>query len=189
MGVKSLKEITDKELALIFLKIGSSSFGGWSTTALLLEKELIDKRNLLARSQLDGAVAYAQMLPGATQVAIVSNVGYRLKGLRGAITATTSYLLPALSLITLFAAIYFHYVAGTDLMRHLGGLIAALGGIILANAYHIGKRHATHWTLWFIVVVAVIAKLWLGLNALIIIILFGAVALAVSWLKQRKQSA
>ena len=180
--------ITDKKLILIFLKTGSSSFGGWSTTALLLEKELVDKK-LLTKKQLDGAVAYAQMLPGATQVAIVSNVGYRLRGLKGALLATASYLLPALSLITLFAILYFRYLTGAGIMHHLGGLIAALGGIILANAYHIGKRHATHWVLWVAVIVAALSKLWLGMNALAIILLFGLVGLVFSWLKVRRQAS
>ena len=62
------------DIAKIFLRTGMMSFGGWSTTALLLEQELVKKHKAMEASDIKGAVAYAQILPGATQVSIVSNV-------------------------------------------------------------------------------------------------------------------
>jgi chromate transporter len=175
------------DIVKLFAKTGASSFGGWSTTSLLLEKELVDKRKVLTQSQLKGGVAYAQILPGATQVSIVSNVGYRLRGFPGALLATISYLLPAISLITIFAVIYFHFAHdGSGLVKHLDGLIAALSGVILANAYKIGSKHTTKTWLWLLVGVAFAAKLWLSINALLIIIIFGVGGLILSWTSARK---
>jgi len=170
------------DIARVFAKAGASSFGGWSTTALVLEKELVDKQKSLTQKQLKGAVAYAQILPGATQVSIVSNAGYRLRGFPGALVAVASYLLPAVSLITIFAVVYFHVAHdSTRLAERLDGLVAALSGVILANAYKIGSKHATKAWLWLLVGVAFGAKLWLGVNALLIIIAFGVGGLVISW--------
>src|SRR5882724_745828 len=110
-----------KEITSVCVRIGARSFGGWSTTVLMLEKELVGERNVLTKEQLHGAVAYAQVLPGATQVAIVSNVGYKLRGIPGAFVATACYLLPALSLITMFAFLYFHFAYGSNVMAHMDG--------------------------------------------------------------------
>lgn len=177
-----------QELAGIFLKVGASSFGGWSTTALLLEKELIAQRHAIRKEQLHGNIAYAQILPGATQVAIVSSAGYTLRGYMGALIAATCYLLPALSLITLFAVLYFHYAHDEQLANHMKGLIATLGGVILANAYRIAQRHVVRTALWAAVVVALIAKL-LGANAVVILLSFGGIGLAWSWMGRNKGSA
>lgn len=175
------------DMIKVFAKTGASSFGGWSTTSLLLEKELVDKRKVLTQNQLKGGVAYAQILPGATQVSIVSNVGYRLRGFTGALVATISYLLPAISLITVFAIVYFHFAHDSSkLMEHLDGLIAALSGVILANAYKIGSKHTTKTWLWLLVGIAFAAKLWLGVNALLIIVAFGIGGLILSWTNARK---
>lgn len=175
------------DIIKVFAKTGASSFGGWSTTSLLLEKELVIKRKILTQNQLKGGVAYAQILPGATQVSIVSNVGYRLRGFTGALVATISYLLPATSLITVFAVVYFHFAHDTSkLMEHLDGLIAALSGVILANAYKIGSKHATKVWLWLLVGAAFIASLWLDINALLIIIAFGVGGLVLSWTNTRR---
>lgn len=173
-------------IARIFFKIGMYSFGGWTTTALLLEKELKIDRKFIAAKQLNGAVAYAQILPGATQVAIVSNAGYKLRGVSGALTATACYLLPSIALITLFAIVYFRFADSSGIMTHMDGLIAALGGVILANAYNIGKRHASKCWLWLAVVVAFVAKFVLGINAVVIILAFGLVGLAYSMLVSRR---
>jgi chromate transporter len=175
------------EISRIFLRVGARSFGGWSTTSLLLEKELVTQRKVISKAQLHGAVAYAQILPGATQVAIVSNTGYKLRGVPGAFLATACYSLPALSLITLFAVLYFHYAQGPQFVNHLGGLIAALGGVIFANAYNIGKRHVTHPALWLFVAAAFVARLIFGVNAVLVIIGFGAVGLLSSWVRTQRQ--
>lgn len=178
------------DMVKVFTKTGASSFGGWSTTSLLLEKEFVDKRKVLTQNQLKGGVAYAQILPGATQVAIVSNVGYRLYGFTGAIVATISYLLPAISLITVFAAVYFHFAHDTSrLAVHLGGLTAALSGVILANAYKIGSKHTTKAWLWLLVGVAFTTSRWLHVNALLIIITFGIGGLIFSWTNARRAAS
>lgn len=175
------------ELLGVFAKTGASAFGGWSTTALLLEKELVENRKLLEAHDIKGATTYAQILPGATQVSIVANVGYRLQGFVGACMATAAYLLPSMGLITLFAIAYFHFADNTSsLMAHMDGLVAALAGVILANAYKIGSKHTTKMWLWLLVGVAFAAKLWLGINALLIIVVFGLSGLVLSWTNVRK---
>lgn len=175
------------DLAKVYAKTGTSSFGGWSTTALLLEKELVDKRKVLKAADIKGATTYAQILPGATQVSIVANTAYHLRGLMGSVVGTVAYLLPAISLITVFAACYFHFAHDTSqLMQHMDGLIAALSGIILANAYKIGSKHTARLWLWAFVIVAFALKLWVGVNALVIIVAFGLGGLILSWTNARK---
>jgi chromate transporter len=175
------------ELIGVFAKTGMSAFGGWSTTALLLEKELVDSRKVLEAQDIKGATTYAQILPGATQVSIVANVGFRLQGFAGACVATAAYLLPSIGLITLFAIMYFHFADNaSNLMAYMDGLVAALAGVILANAYKIGSKHTTKVWLWLLVGLAFAAKLWLGINALIIIVAFGLAGLLLSWANVRK---
>jgi chromate transporter len=172
-----------KELAVVFVRIGARAFGGWPTTTLLLEKEFVDKRGCLTQQQVYGAVAYAQILPGATQVAIVSNVGFRLRGVRGAVTATCFYLLPAVTLFVLFGWWYFRFGTGS---YHMESLVATLGGVILATAFKIGHRHADRTPLWGLAFVAFAARLWLHVNTVIIILLFGGVGLLTTFMAQRK---
>lgn len=174
---------------LIFLKTGAFSFGGWSTTVVLLEKELGNTAPKVTSIDLKGAATYAQILPGATQVAIVSNVGYQLRGFSGALVATLSYLFPAISLMTAFAWIYFGYMHQSNVLTYFDGLIPALAGIILANAYRIGSKHVTHPMMWGVVIAACLSLLVLKIHALVIILTYGIVALLLSLYLKRRASA
>ncbi|HEV2403435.1 MAG TPA: chromate transporter [Candidatus Saccharimonadales bacterium] len=174
-------------IARTFLKIGATAFGGWSSTALLVDKELVASGRI-NKAQLHGAIAYAQIIPGATQVQIVSNVGYRLKGARGAFLAALCFITPALILFFLFSILYFHYLAGTKVMNHIGGIAAALGGILFANAYRVSKMHVTHQLLWGLVALAAAMRLLLGITIIAIVLLFGLCGLGLSYLlAYRKQ--
>jgi chromate transporter len=173
-------------IARVFLKIGAQAFGGWPMVPLLVEKELVQKDHRLTKRQLEGAFATAYFIPGATQVAYISNVGYQLRGFTGATLATVCYLLPALVLMVLFAAIYFRYWQGAHFAGRMASLGAALGGVILASAYRIGKSHVSHPFLWVLVMGALGLKLWLGLNTVMIILVFGLGGVLVSFMLSSK---
>jgi chromate transporter len=167
-----------------FLKIGAQAFSGWPMAALLTERELVEKHQRLTKSQLQGAFAYAYLIPGASQVAFISNIGYRLRGFPGATLATASYLAPALILMVLFAALYFRYLQHTTLTSHMAGLSAALGGVILASAYRIGRAHAVRPQLW-VLVAGAFALRWAGVNTAAVIILFGLGGMGWSFARAR----
>ena len=182
-------ETSTSKMALVFLKTGALSFGGWSTTVVLLEKELGRALPGTTSVDLKGAASYAQILPGATQVAIVSNVGYQLRGIKGALIATISYLFPAILLMTLFAWLYFGYLHQANILKYLDGLIPALAGIILANAYRIGNKHVTHPLMWGFVVASCLLFLVFKIHALVILLTYGVAALLFSFNRARRGSA
>lgn len=191
--VKQKKETQPKEISYsqvwwLFLKAGATAFGGWSSTALLLEKSLTSHGYTDSSVIVNQAVAYAQVLPGATQVAIVSNVGFRLKQWQGSVVATTAYLLPAISSIIIFSAYYFHYLQGSSVLAHVAGLRAVLAGIILANAYRLAQKKVVVTRLWAVVGLAFAAALFLRINALLIIIICGLLGCAVSVATAHKKS-
>jgi chromate transporter len=178
----SKARISYRHLAWLFVKMGSSTFGGWSAAAVILERELVLRRRLLTSAHLQGAVAYAQILPGATQVSLVASAGYRLRGVKGACVATLSYLLPATALVLIFAVVYFRYLRESpQLLGQLDGLLAALCGVILANAYRIGSRHASRAWLWWLAGMVLVARLWLGINPLLAIVTFGAGGILIAF--------
>jgi chromate transporter len=172
----------------MFFKIGACAFGGWSTTVVLIEKQLGETIPDALSVNTKTATSYAQILPGATQVAIVSNVGYQIRGIKGALVATISYLVPAVSLMMLFAWVYFGYLHQANILHYLGGLISALAGIILANAYRIGSKHVTHPLMWIFVIIACLLLIVFRVHALAILITYGFVALLISIWKSRRGS-
>lgn len=155
--------------------------------ALLSETELVDKRQLLSRRQHQAAVATGQMLPGATGVSIAANLGYHLRGLPGALIAVGSYLIPALTLVLIFAMVYFNAPQSSDMTARLDGLTATLGGLILANAVQLGKRHSRHALMWLVIGLAFVIQFVFHLNPLLLLTGFGLAGLAYHLAQKRQK--
>ena len=126
---------------------------------------------------MEQAVQPPQMLPGATGVSIAANLGYRLRGLPGAMIAAVSYVAPAILLVLVFAAFYFNTTHNSNLTDKLDGLTVALGGIVLANAVQLAQRHSSRAWLWLVVAAAFVIQLVFHLNPVLLLGSFGLAGL------------
>jgi chromate transporter len=179
------KIITYKALLLIYLKIGANAYGGWSTTYLLLEQEFAIKRRLLSKEQLQTAVASGQALPGPAQVIIAAQTSYFLKGVKGSVLATLCYLVPSLVLTIGFCFVYFSYLAGNTGRDYTIGIQAAVGGIIIGNAYKIARSNATMPILWLAAGVASLLYAIFNVPTFLIIVLFGVTGIIITLVKKK----
>ncbi len=183
------KQITYISLAKLYFKTGLSAFGGWSTTALLLEKSLVDERHLLTKRQLQGAVSSGQLLPGAAQVIIAAQTAYYVRGKRGASVAMIAYLLPTVTLTIIFSIIYFHFLRTSNFANYTLGLQAAVGGVILGNAYRIGRIQIQKKWMWLIAALACLAKLVLGIPVIVLLLAAAFIGLICVPLLKRPRHA
>lgn len=172
-------------LASLFFKTGCYSFGGWSSTLVQLERRLKHQSVHLTDADYKIAVGYAQLIPGATQVSIVTNIGYKLGGGLGACIAMLSYLLPSFILVLAFAYLYFDLLRFVRFDQYSAGLVAGLSGIILANGYRIGLRFVHARVLWVAIGFAAITELILRPNPIFLILLYALTSLSLH-LKQRR---
>lgn len=163
----------------IFLKMGCMAFGGWSTTVLLIEKKFINELGLLSKKQLQNAIASGQVIPGAAQVIVAVQAAYYICRIRGAISAAVAYLLPSIVLTLGFSFMYFSFIGDSDFSSHTLGLQAAVGGIILGNAYRIGKSNISNTWLWLAVVPALVATLILHIPTIYTIFCYAVIGIFI----------
>ena len=125
-------------LAWVFFRIGALAFG--ETELVMIERELVDRRNVLTHEDLTDALTYTKPLPGSTVVQIVAYLAFRLGGWPGSAVATVVYLLPSTLAMIALAAGYLA-VSGLPLVRPAAeGLTAAAVGLLLATAWRLGRR-------------------------------------------------
>lgn len=91
------------QLILTFLKIGAFTFGGGWAMISIIEREIVDKKHWLDRSEFLDLLAIAQAVPGILAVNIAVVVGDRLKGTRGSIASAFGTILPSFVIILLIA--------------------------------------------------------------------------------------
>jgi chromate transporter len=117
-----------KDLALAFLRLGATAFGGPAAHIAMMEDEFVRRRAWLSREELLDLVGAAALIPGPSSTEVAIYVGYRRGGLRGLVLAGLCFVLPAALLVTAIAWAYVRFGA----LPALGGVMYGIKAIILA---------------------------------------------------------
>ena len=128
-----------RELAALFLKLGTISFGGPAAHIALMETEIVGKRQWLSREQFLDLLGAANLIPGPTSTEMAINVGYVRAGWAGLCIAGASFILPAALITGAFAWAYVRFGAMAQAASVLGGVKAAVIAVIAIAIWRLGK--------------------------------------------------
>ena len=126
-----------RTIFLTFLQVGLTAYG----MAILQKlRPLVINRGWLTESEVNEGLAMVQLYPGPIMMDFTAYVGYKLRGVPGALFAGAGFLLPGFVLIVLLSAAYF---AGGDLpwlQRLFLGLEALVVGILANVVLDLGAK-------------------------------------------------
>ncbi len=74
----------------------------------LIEREIIDKRGWLPKSEFMDLLTLAQSAPGAIALNTAVFIGYKSRGYKGALASLAGVVLPSFSLLILIALYFSH---------------------------------------------------------------------------------
>ena len=83
------------ELFLTFARIGVCTFGGGYAMLPILQLEMVEKRAWTTEDELMDYYAIGQCTPGVIAVNTATFIGYKRKGILGAICATAGVVFPS----------------------------------------------------------------------------------------------
>jgi chromate transporter len=173
-------------LAKVFLVIGTIGFGGGMAIVALIQDYVVTKRKWMDLDEYTHGVALGQVM-GAFAVNITIFVGYRIRGLKGAIVAATTFLAPSIVLVIALTALYTRFHNVQSFQYALKGIAPVVVAIILAAAYQMGKPKVKSLESIILMVAAV---LLVGvLKVQIVFVLLGAAAYALVKLRWIKKAA
>ena len=155
--------------------IGLTAFG--MAIIQKIQTMVIDN-NWLSQDEVNEGMGMVQLYPGPLMVDFSAYVGYKLRGVIGAILATTGFILPTFILMSILSAFYF--TAGNLPWVHplFLGLEALVVGIVFNVTLDMGGRNIQTRTQAIIMLLAFVALLF-KVNSILIVL----VALALgAWL-------
>jgi len=128
------------ELFLTFLKIGSTAFGGFMSLISIVQHYAVERKKLLSPEDMLDGVSLATILPGPVAVNVVAYVGYRVRGLQGALVSASAVILPAFLLLLGLSYSYFRFGQLPAVGRFFQGFVPAVAAIILVAAWNMGVK-------------------------------------------------
>ena len=164
-------------LAWLFLRIGATSFGDTGPLLAIVERDLVDKYNVLTREEITESLTYTRLLPGSTVLQIVSYLGYKLGGWTRSALITAAYIIPSALAMVLLAAGYTAVTTVPGVAPAVNGITSAVVGILMATAYRLGKRNITGPLTIGIGLVAFVAGAFLDVNAALIVVAGGIIGI------------
>jgi chromate transporter len=170
---------TVKSLFVSFFRLGLTAFGGPAMVAHI--KELSTQRNQwLDETNFKNGVALCQSIPGATAIQTAAYVGFRVRGISGALAAYSGFGLPAFILMLILSALYARFNSLPKFISLFNGLQVIVVAIIFHATYSFGKNIANNYKNILIALLAAIS-FWFGISPFIVII--GAGILGMAFLK------
>lgn len=131
------------KLFLVFFRIGAFTFGGGFAMLPLIEQEVVDKQGWIEREEILDMLALSQSVPGAIAVNSGVFIGWRLRGLAGALTALFGVVTPSILIILLIAHFFVQFQANPYLVRAFSGIKAVVVGLVAAAALRAGRNAVT----------------------------------------------
>jgi len=159
------------ELARLFLKLGTTAFGGPAAHVAMMEDEVVQRRRWLSRDRFLDLLGATNLIPGPNSTEMAIHVGYLRAGWRGLVVAGSCFILPAALLVGAIAAAYVRFGALPQVAGLLYGVKPVVIAVVAQALWRLGRTAIKSTTLALLAVAAVVLNA-LGVNELAV--LFGA---------------
>lgn len=127
------------EIAFMFLKLGITAFGGPATHVAMMDEEIIKKRKWVSSESFLDFYGVTNLLPGPNSTELAIHLGYERGGWLGLIIAGVCFILPAMMIVTAFAAVYVSYGSLPEISGIMNGIKPVIIAVILQALLRLGK--------------------------------------------------
>lgn len=137
-----------RELAAPYLRSGLYSFGASANE--VLHEQLVEKRAYLTDAEYIRMMSLGALVPGPFHVNLVIATGYAIGGVRGALVAVGSFIIPGF-LIAASLIIALETIPAAEWVTKFpgiaSGMLAAVAGLVISVVLKLARKNmlsATH---------------------------------------------
>ena len=165
-----MKRILD--LAWVFFWISTVTLGGGMAMLPLMDREFVEKRKYLTEQEMVDIIAVMQSLPGLIVVNMAVLIGYRVRGVAGALVSAFASVLSPFVIIAAVAAGLSSLTDSPTLDHIFLGVRAGTAALILMSLFKLAKQVMDGPLAWSLGIIAFVASVVLGID-ITFVILFG----------------
>ncbi len=167
-----------KEITLVFLKLGASSFGGPAAHVALMDSEIVCKRKWISREKFVDLLGATNLIPGPNSTEMAIHLGMERGSVPGLFLAGLAFIIPGMLISLAFAYAYVQYGSLPDVGFILQGIKPVIIAVILQALIRLGKT-VIKTRVSVVIAAAVIAAYALGLNELLLLLIAGVLMMLI----------
>lgn len=160
-----------REVAGLFLKLGTISFGGPAAHIALMQDEVVERRRWMDRQRFLDLIGATNLIPGPNSTELAIHIGRDQAGWRGLLVAGACFIGPAVLIVLALAWAYVEFGDTPQIEAVLYGIQPVMIAIVLQALVKLAPSALKTPGLVAIGALVLVAYLF-GLNELIL--LFGA---------------
>ena len=159
--------------------ISAFTVGGGFVIIPLLRAKYVDEYGWLDDKETLNLVSIAQSMPGVVAVNAAIILGYRMAGLRGALTALAATILPPLVTLSVISCAYDWFATNPYVRYALKGMQCGATALIVNVALDLLQKQWRKKLLWplAIIVGTFVANFFFGVNIMLLVVIDGLLGL------------
>jgi chromate transporter len=130
------------ELFFVFLRVSAISIGGGYVMFPMLKREVVDGKGWISNEEMIDYYALGQSIPGIIAMNTSTLIGYRKRGIPGAVAAALGMAAPSVLVIILIAAFLVPYFDLPWVQKAFAGVRAAVVAMIVMAVLQVAKKSA-----------------------------------------------
>jgi chromate transporter len=171
--MKKPRDRTLSELALLFLRLGTTAFGGPAAHIAMMEDEVVRRRKWLTSEEFLDLLGATNLIPGPNSTEMAIHIGRRRGGWPGLLIAGSCFILPAAIIVLGFAWCYTRYRSLPETDAILYGVKPVIIAIVLQALGGLARTAVKSRLLALVGAAAVVAG-FLGVNEIALLFMGGA---------------
>lgn len=165
-----------RELATLFLRLGTTAFGGPAAHIAMMQDEVVQRRAWLSNERFLDLLGATNLIPGPNSTELAIHIGWERRRWAGLWVAGVAFIAPAMLITMLCGWAYVHLGTRPEAGWLLYGVKPVMVAVVLQALWGLAPRAAS--TVWLRVLgAAAVALVALGVDELVV--LFGAGLLTV----------
>jgi len=139
-----------REIAWLFLKLGTIAFGGPAAHIAMMEDEVVRRRRWISREDFLDLLGASNLIPGPNSTELAIHIGHQKAGWPGLLIAGTCFILPAALIVSVFGWAYVRYGSLPQVGAVLYGVKPVIIAIVLMALWRLGREALK--TTWIVVI-------------------------------------
>ena len=179
------KRVSLWRLFITFFKTGLFTFGGGYAMIAILEEELVTKKGWITSQDMLDMLVIAESTPGVVAVNTATSVGYRVRGVLGAIIATLGVVLPSFLIITALTFFITAFETNRWYRAAFTGIQACVTVLVVNAFVKMAKQVEWNWFSCLIMLASFAVAVFTNFDVIFVILIGGVLGIVYALIAER----